>query len=142
MDAAFTVNAPPPPTDDQDCSDSAELFRSYPLTHQELRVLATYWWELYLDCDTRCVLLGAALGNDGLVATYAKNRLDDAEAVLGFSAINEVAERVRCSMEAKLGPEAWTTYRSKEPVWHATGDRDEIAYAAEGRDGEQRANGA
>jgi hypothetical protein len=96
---------------------SAEFYPSYPLTKEEVRILALHWWGRYLDNESWCVVSGSSGTTERLVSEYSTLRLRAALAVLGQEAIDAIGQeaeaRVRSDLEKE---EAMARIRGEVPL--------------------------
>lgn len=93
---------------------SEEPVTDYPLTKDELRALAMFWSEQYLDTSVWCCF-SAQVGSTELgIWHYANDRLTRIEAILGEAEIKKVDAEVEEIMRKRLGEEGWATFRKGE----------------------------
>jgi hypothetical protein len=107
--------------------ESGEFIAGYPLTKEELRLLAIHWATLHIDNAAWCVL-AATVGTTELgVADYTGTRLDLIAGILGDEAIEAAYFAAEERIRERLGDELWTAFRERKPVLRERMDADQMA---------------
>src|SRR5262249_41239227 len=95
-----------------------ELVADYPLTKEELRLIAVFWAAVHEDTWAFCRLCNQTGSTDGWIGGYTATRLRRIREIIGEdeweSAYQEGEELVR----QKIGDEFWTAYREgRSLIW-------------------------
>lgn len=72
------------------------------LTREELRVLALYWMELYLDSTSWCVQNPSDSATEQALSDYATDRLVLVQDILGRAAFKEIEQEAQSRIGEKL----------------------------------------
>ena len=96
---------------------SEDPVTDYPLTKDELRVLAVHWSEKYLDTSVFCCFAGQVGSTDLRVWDYIADRHKKIAAILGQEEIEKVHAEVNEAMRQRLGEEDWTAFREGRPIF-------------------------
>src|SRR5262245_53476550 len=95
---------------------SEEPVTDYPLTKDELRALAMFWSEEYLDTCIWCCF-SAQIGSTEIgIKYYANDRLTRIEAILGEEEIKTVDAEVEEIMRERLGEKGWKDFLEGKPA--------------------------
>ena len=96
---------------------SEEPVTGYPLTKDELRILALHWSDKYLDTSVFCCLYGQTGTTDLRMWDYTYDRLEKIAAILGKDEIDKVHDEVVAAARQRMGEELWNAYREGRPVF-------------------------
>ncbi len=89
---------------------SEEPVTTYPLTKDELRVLAAHWAYEHLDCNVISRRYGAVGSRELQIWDYTESRLNKIAAILGPHEIEEVLADVDMKMHQFIGDRLWTAF--------------------------------
>jgi hypothetical protein len=103
--------------------DSAVRVTTYPLSREEVRILALHWAEEYVGTAVFCRLTRSCGTTDLWIYDYTADRWRAATAILGDAEMRKVGEEADARVREKIGEEAWAGYRAGEALW-ADGEDD------------------
>jgi hypothetical protein len=105
QDATATVSQSPDPQD----NDAAEVM-GYPLTREELLILARHWLRQDADIDWFIFAYQCFGRSDFDAMYYARFRFNRIMELLGGAAVQNVIDQVRTETREKIGEEAWRIF--------------------------------
>jgi hypothetical protein len=95
---------------------SAELVENYPLTKEELRLLAVHWMEAHIDNKAWCVLHSTSGGAELQVSGYTAERVNLIAGILGDDEMDSVFREADEWLRNKLGDAFFTAYKEGWPL--------------------------
>ena len=112
---------------------SYEPAEGYPLTKEEVLILAEHWFEQYLDSCVFSTLHGQIGSSDLRIRAYADERLELMEDIVGKDEVKATCDRVEARWRKQMGEELWAAFTEGRAV---LGDDARAAEDEEQRDGE------
>jgi hypothetical protein len=95
----------------------SEIVDNYPLTTDELRVLARHHAEEHLKNSAWCVLMSSGGTTESWVAKHTTDRWNMAEAILGREEADAVWAEAEARVRKSLGEESWAAYQNGTSLW-------------------------
>ena len=95
---------------------SEEPVTDYPLTKDELRVLALFWEEEALEARVFCCVFGTVGTTDLRLWACAKDRIDRITAILGNAEMRKVQAEAEERVRERRGEEIWTAFLEGRPI--------------------------
>jgi hypothetical protein len=105
---------------------SEDLAANYPLTKEELLLLAEHWFGQHLERCVSCTLHGRTSAADERIQAYASERLDLIDGILRKDLVDAACERVEARCRRDLGEELWTLFLVGYPAWRVQDAADEV----------------
>ena len=118
---------------------SEEPVIDYPLTKDELRALALFWSDKYLETSVFCCHSGQVGSTDLRMWDYANDRLTRIAAILGEDEVKKVDAEVVEIMRDRMGEELWTAFQEGRSVEWVPVDKEEEIRRAERKERIERA---
>jgi len=98
--------------------ESAVPVTGYPLTREELRVLAAHWATVSIEASAVATLMNSVGSTDLRLFEYAGARHRLMEPILGAETMGEAAREAEGRVRDRIGDDLWTAYRKGEsPLW-------------------------
>ena len=107
-------------------TESAVLVTGYPLTREELRVLAAHWATVYIDALADATLMNSIGSTDLRLFEYVCSRHRVMEPILGDEAMTEAVREAEARVRGGVGDDLYAAYlQGESPI----GDRWEAEQA-------------
>jgi hypothetical protein len=97
--------------------DSGERVFDYPLSREEVRLLALHWAEEHVDTVAFSVLIGSWGTTDLRITRYTADRWNAAAAILGQTEMEAVGREADARVQERIGDEAWAAFKAQDPLW-------------------------
>ena len=94
---------------------SQEAAQGYPLTKEELRLIAVHWAAVHRDTWVFCTLVSQTGSTDLRIGAYTADRLRLITGILGESEMALVYQEADELVREKIGDEWWTAYLQGSP---------------------------
>src|SRR5690349_7419400 len=105
-----TAGSPLPPRPSSPAEPAPDGATNYPITKEELQILARHWYRGYLDREIEWFFHYCVSGSDRRFRRYASYRLDLIEEALGADVVEQAVEEVRAEQRRTLGHEVWRVF--------------------------------
>ena len=106
--------------------ESAVLVPGYPLTREELRILATHWATVYIEASAEATLMNSVGSTDLRLFEYVCVRHRLMEPILGDEAMTEAVREAEGRVRGRIGDDLWAAYlKGESPL----GDQAEAEWA-------------
>lgn len=92
----------------------AVLVADYPLTREELRVLAAHWATVHIDASAYATLMNSVGSTDLRLFEYVAARHRLMEPILGDAAMTEAVREAEGRVRDRIGDDLWAAYLSGE----------------------------
>lgn len=94
--------------------ESAVLVTGYPLTREELRILAAHWLTVYMNARADATLINSVGSSDLRLFEYVVARHDLMEPILGDEAMTEAVREAEGRVRGRIGDELYAAYLKGE----------------------------
>ncbi len=106
--------------------ESAVLVTGYPLTREELRILAAHWTSVYIEASADATLMNSVGSADLRLLEYVAARHRLMEPLLGDAAMREAVREAEGRVRDRIGDELYAPYlKGESPL----GDQSEAEWA-------------
>ncbi len=98
--------------------ESAVLVTGYPLTREELRILAAHWVTVYMNAKADATLMNSVSSSDLRLFEYIVARYNLMEPILGDAAMREAVREAEGRVRDRIGDELYAAYlKGESPLW-------------------------
>ncbi len=94
--------------------ESAVLVTGYPLTREELRILAAHWATVYIDASAAATLLNSIGSTDLRLFEYVAARYRLMKPILGDEAMTEAVREAEARVRDRIGDELYAAFQRGE----------------------------
>ncbi len=94
--------------------ESTVLVTGYPLTREELRILAAHWATVYINASADATLMNSVGSTDLRLFEYVAARHRLMEPILGDAAMREAVREAEARVRDRIGDELYAAYLKGE----------------------------
>jgi hypothetical protein len=95
---------------------SEKRVTNYPLTKDELCILAKSWFEQSLDASVFCCLAGQVGSTELRIWDYADDRLARIVKILGRKELDQLRKEAEKVMRERVGEHYWRAFQERRPI--------------------------